>query len=178
MSYKELLESNLPPDREGFIEPDVNKYRTQSLFWEYRNENVTSYFTTQKRDRVIDGRLHLSLYRLYMEIADPTEYLFAQEVFQDWEQWERITKNNILAGRLRIPQWRTELELKIRSMGIQANIMEAKDGNVAAGKWLAERKWNPRKAGAPSKNEVIREMKISRQLDKETEDDLQRLGIH
>lgn len=162
----------------------MHRYRTQSLFWELRQAGSTPHFTFSKNDMYKEDehgntQRYLSLYRIYMAIADPTEYGFAVAVFDSWEQWEKLCKNKLIMKKLGVEKWRTELEIKIRSMGINANIAATAEGNITSGKWLAEKKWGKKRtAGAPTKAEREQAMAIETALDKETEQELIRLGIH
>jgi hypothetical protein len=175
----ELIDQHLPDYRPDFIDSH-GRYRTQSLFKQYKIESSAAYFTVGKRHEFNpDGSSqYLSLYRLFMDIGDPSEYQFANAVFEDWEQWNRICKNKVLSSQLRIPAWRAELEVKIRSLGITENIQAAREGNVQSAKWLAEKKWSNRTAGRPNKQEVAKEMSIEKAIQSETDDELSRLGIH
>ena len=114
-----------------------------------------------------------------MSMTDPTEYQFAMAVFDSWDQWMKIANNKLLSKSLGIPKWRDELQVKIRSLGITANISAALDGDTSSAKWLAEHKWkSKRKAGAPSKAEKAQQDSIEKSIQAETEDELTRLGIH
>lgn len=176
MSSLDELNKLLPEeDREGGITDEVsNKYLTQSLFYETGKGDDRALFTTKRKHH----KGYVSLYKLYMEIADPTEYLFAKAAFGSWEQWKRVKNNKLLSKLMKIHEWEEELEIRIRSLGIKATILAASEGKTDAAKYIAEKKWDKRRAGRPTNEEVLRETVIARKLDKETEDELQRLGIH
>ena len=114
-----------------------------------------------------------------MELADPTEYAVAMEVFGSWKQWEKIINNNTLL--VHIEEWRVELEIKLKSEAILALAKTAKNEGskgTAAAKYLAERGWEKRKAGAPSKAEVKREMKVATKVSSEVDDMLKSMDLH
>jgi hypothetical protein len=76
-----------------------------------------------------------------------------------------------------IQAWRDELEIKLVSEGIKKMISHAADpkGQTAA-KWLADKGWGEkRKAGAPSKEERARELKIKEHISNELEEDFERM---
>jgi hypothetical protein len=72
-------------------------------------------------------------------------------------------------------EWREELEIKLRSEGIAAQRKLAAKGNVNAAKWLAEKGWDKRKAGAPSQAEVAGERKVSAKMEDELEEHFKRV---
>lgn len=113
------------------------------------------------------------LKRLYMELADPTEYRIATEVLGGWPHWQRLQKAGWFKPYIR--DWRIELETKLISEGVQAQRKMAAKGNANAAKWLAEKGWSKRKAGAPSKEEVVRERKVAAKSEKEIEEHYNRV---
>lgn len=156
----------------------IGAFRTQSLFFETNKSKLTPIMTLKRYDMEYKGVVLLSLHRVYMELADPTEYAVAMEVFGSWKQWLKLTGNKALLSH--IEGWREELEVKIRSGAILALAhTAATEGSkgTAAAKYIAERGWDKRKAGAPSKAEVNREMAIATGIETETAADLKRLGI-
>jgi hypothetical protein len=114
-----------------------------------------------------------------MEIADPTEYIFAMGAFGSWQQWLKIKASKAIEPW--IEDWPIELEVKLRSLGIQSVMAEAKSGKskFPAAKALAEGFWNKEssKRGRPSKEEVARERKIAAKLDEEFTADAERIGL-
>ena len=180
INTQELLDSLLPEGRHDFVDSN-GRYRTQSLFFDKRVDGHNAYFTFSRRDRLDpEGNIaYISLYKIYMGMTDPTEYQFAMAVFDSWDQWMKIANNKLLSKSLGIPKWRDELQVKIRSLGITANIDAALEGDTSSAKWLAEHKWKgKRKAGAPTKAERAQSDSIDRAIDAETNDELTRLGIH
>ena len=100
-----------------------------------------------------------SLFRLYMELNDPTEYEVATQLFESWEHWERITNNKQIQPY--IAEMREELAKKLESEGVARLIKEVQtNGKNAyqAAKYLAERGWSsspkPTKRGRPSKTDT------------------------
>jgi hypothetical protein len=150
----------------------MGRFRTQSLFLElgYAEEAL---FTLKDFDHEWNGKIYPSLKRLYLEMADPTEYAFATEYLLNWRHWQRICENKVL-GR-HIDEWRDELEVKLRSKAILDAIHAAKDGNFQAAKWVADRGWSTKGRGRPSKEEVERETKIQARISDEYSGDVVRM---
>lgn len=168
------------PEHKEVLRDKMNRYRTSSLFREfYLNEEgseLEPLWTLQDDDP--QGKLP-SLKKLYMEIADPTEYEFAMEAFGSWQQWLKIKSSKAIQKWIQF--WPDELEIKLRSQGIKAVAQEAKEGKnpFTAAKFLAKAEWKPSssKRGRPSKEEVDRELKIAAQVDAEIGEDAQRVGL-
>jgi len=165
-------------EREQFID-HVGAMRIQSLFVETNKSKLTPIMTLADYDKEYKGVILPSLHRVYLELADPTEYSVAMEVFGSWKHWERLLGNKAIMSFIK--EWRVELEIKLRSAGIKALAAtaanEGSKGTTAA-KFLAERGWEKRKAGAPSKEEVVREKKVAAGIEDDIDADLKRLGIN
>jgi hypothetical protein len=111
--------------------------------------------------REVDYKDCISLRRIFLEVADPTEYHFAMLVFESWDFWEKLSKARWFQPH--IEKWHKVLNIKMRSEAI-GNMMHVAahsgEKGVSAAKWIAEGKWRgakPRdKAG---KEEMIAEDK-------------------
>lgn len=144
---------------------------TQGLFLEigYGEDAVYSlkeYHHTHK------DKTYPSLKLLYIEIADPTEYEFANACLIGWKHWMRLVENKVL--RKHIDEWRDELEIKLRSQGVKKLKQSAEEGNYQASKYLADKGWDI-KRGRPSKEEIEREKKIQANISDEFSADIIRL---
>lgn len=159
------------PNKEKMLDT-MGRPITQSLFLEI-GYSASALFTLKDNDFEYEGRYLPSIKKLYLEIADPTEYEFATSVLLGWGHWQRICDNKVL--RKHIDEWRVELEVKLRSRGVKAAIFAANGGNYQAAKWLADRGWDTRGAGRPSKAEVEREIKIQAGIENEYTADVIRL---
>lgn len=137
----------------------LGRWRTQTLFVEYKDRTGKYEFFYTLKD--YDNNGVASLKHLYLDLADPTEYLFAAKYLGGWEHWQKMVNNSIL--REEIDKWRLELEIKIKAEAIKAiaEISNDKDdkGRLSAAKWIAEKGWEP-KRGRPTKAEVEKEKKI------------------
>jgi hypothetical protein len=150
----------------------MNRPLTQSLFLEI-GYNEDAMFTLKDNDHEHNGKTYYSLKRLYMLTSDPTEYEFATTYLLGWKHWLRLCENKIL--RKHIDEWREELEVKLRCQGVKAAMVAANTGNYQAAKWLADRGWDTKGPGRPSKAEIERETKIQADIRGEFEADIIRL---
>lgn len=150
----------------------MGKPITQSLFLELAyTEN--SMYTLKEHDYMYKGKLYPSLKRLFLETEDPTEYQFATKYLLGWRHWIRICENKQLKPH--VAEWRDELEVKLRSQGVVLAIQNAKKGGYQASKWLADRGWDTKGAGRPSKADIDKEKKIQAAIDNEYGADVFRL---
>lgn len=147
---------------------------TQSLFLECGYNVQYAVFTFNDEDKTYDGRLYPSLKKMYLACEDPTEYKFAKKHLLGWNHWKRLNENKMLRGEFE--EWREELEIAMRSEAVQS-IMEMTAGgtNFQAAKWLADRGWDKRGAGRPSKQEVDRESRIRDAIGGELEAEIIRM---
>ena len=74
--------------------------------------------------------------RIYVEIADPTDYKAAHVLIGQWEHWTMLTECKAFATEL--AKWRAEVEVKLRSEAIAELRKQAKtEKGTAAAKYLA-----------------------------------------
>lgn len=151
----------------------MGKPLTQSLFLEIGYNTEFAVYTLKDDDHVYEGKIYPSLKKLYLEMEDPTEYEFATTYLLGWRHWKRLCENKAI--RKFIDEWREELELKLRCRGVKATIESAANGNFNAAKWLADRGWELRGAGRPSKEDVEREKKFQARASEEYSGDVVRL---
>ena len=162
----------------GDTKDALGKWLTLAMFWESRHPKYTPTYTLKDYDMERDGVFYPSLKKIYLEKSDPTEYLFATEVFDSWPHWQAIC--NSYRIRPIIAKWREELEVKLRAEGVRAIMTSAiNDGSkgVTAAKYIAEKGWEKHR-GRPSKDEVDGERKMAASVAKELEDDLARMELH
>lgn len=158
-------------DKSKFLD-NMGKPLTQSLFLEIGYSDYAIY-TLKEDDHEYKGKKYYSLKKLYVEMEDPTEYEFANKYLLNYSQWKRLLSNKII--RQHIDEWREELELKLRCRGIKSAIRSANEGGFQAAKWLADRGWETRGAGRPSKEEVDREKKFQARISEDFQADVVRL---
>jgi hypothetical protein len=74
-------------------------------------------------------------------------------------------------------EWREELELRLRAQGIRAIIDQSLDDKgFQAAKYLAEKGWDKRTAGRPSKNEKLKQERQKARMDDEFSGDIARMS--
>ena len=108
-----------------------------------------------------------SLHRLYIEMEDPTEYLFGETYFENYEHWTMIANAPWMKPYLE--KWRKELDLKVRAEALvrirkESESDESKN-SFQANKFLVEKGYvqvdekdkESKKRGRPSKEEINRE---------------------
>lgn len=150
------------------------RWLTQSLFLELGYSEFAVY-TLKEEDHEYKNTTYPSLKRLYLELEDVTEYIFATEYLGGWQHWRRLCANKVIAKH--IEEWREELELKLRSQGLRATIEMALDEDkpsFAAAKFLVDKGWAT-KRGRPSKEELEREKKVRDKVADEFTDDWERI---
>jgi len=160
------------------LKDKMGRYRTLSLFWENRNPDYIAPFTLKDRDH--KGRI--SMYRKYMEYADPTEYEFAIAILGSWKHWKVLC--NAEWFKPYVTEWREELKTRMESQRRQEmeQILETSPGTpmaVQATKWLAQRYGEaaPKKRGRPSNHEKSALLKEEAAEEKLLEEDAERLGL-
>lgn len=156
------------------LKDSMGRPLTQSLFLEVGYDTDKAVFTLKDEDFFYEGHTYPSLKRLFLQCEDPTEYLFAKTHLLGWSHWQRLNNNKLLAKHFR--EWREELEVALRSQAI-LNIIDcaSEDKGFQAAKWLADRGWEKRGAGRPSKEEALREQRIAERIEDEFAGDVVRL---
>ena len=147
---------------------------TQSLFLEVGYNTEFAVYTFNDEDKIYKGNTYPSLKRLYLEHEDPTEYDFATTYLLGWSHWQRLNDNKLLAKHFK--EWREELELRLRSQAIRGIIdMTATENSFQANKWLADRGWEKRGAGRPSKSEIEKNKAMDKRIEEEFSADVIRM---
>jgi len=155
----------------------MGHFITKGLFYETTLPDTRSACLFTLKDQDHEG--YVSLYRLYMEANDPTEYQFAVSHLDGWEHWEAITACSWFKPYL--ARWRKELELRMKSKALSRIMSEAKTTSkesFAANKYLLEKGWEPKNThgrGRPSKEEIKEAARQEAQSAFRLEDDLQRI---
>lgn len=157
--------------REKFLDTG-GRYLTQSLFLE-NNYTDFAIYTLKDYDHTYEGKVYPSLKKLYMELEDVTEYDFADTYLAGWNHWQRICANKLMSEH--VAEWRAELELKLRARAAKKMMELADQGQYQAVKWLADRGWDTRAAGRPSKLEKESHVSSATKMAKEYDNDVIRL---
>lgn len=150
---------------------------TQGLFLEMGYDTRYAVFTLNDDDKTYNDKLYPSLKALYMSCDDPTEYEFAKKHLLGWKHWQRMNANVILKEHF--DEWREEFEVKTRSEAIRSivDLTASESPNFQAAKWLADKGWDKRGAGRPSKQDADREKRIKDKLNNEFGEDIDRMNI-
>lgn len=161
-------------EKEPLVDPQ-GRPRTYSLFIEYPSEGLDPLWTI--KDRSFKGYKSLKQIYLSYEHIPGYEYDFAMDTLGSWEHWDKLCTSSGL--RKVFQDWRTELEIRNKATAMRSLIRSATEASAAginAAKYISEAGY-ARKRGRPSKEEVERERKIQAGVDKELEDDMERLGL-
>lgn len=157
---------------------------TKALFLEVDRDDQGKILYSLKDE---DTEGYPSLYRLYMELGDLTEYEFATTYFYNWNHWKLLCKAPWFIEH--VARWREELDLKTKSEAIKRIKAEAKNtkgkNTFSANKILIDRAWEKSKpqktsssnrtAGRPTREEVLGELKREVSEARILEDDYQRV---
>jgi hypothetical protein len=150
-----------------------NQLLTSGLFVETAMSFDTVRFTLSREDHPD----YPSLYRLYMLEVDPTEYTFATKYFESFTHWEKVAK--LAAVAREVSDWRREMEIKVRALGLSRLIAEASSegkSSAAAAKFLVEKGWVDKQSkGRPSKEEIKKAARDIADADKQTSEDASRI---
>lgn len=158
----------------------VGRYYLRGLFYEETLSDKSSVVYTLKR---VDHEGYPSLYRLYMETADPTEYKFAVAHLGGWDHWLELVQADWFKPF--VEAWRGELLARLQSEALAAikSVAETKDNpnSYHANKYLLEAFGKPvdaKKRGRPSKGSDLDEKTHQRAILGEIAEDAKRLGLN
>lgn len=165
-------------ERSSFRDPQSNARYTKSLFLEESYSDKSKVLYTLKDE---DHLGYVSLYKRYMEMADPYEIHFAEAYFEGWEHWQMVCSSSWFKPY--ITRWRKELNLKLRAAALNVikEISEDKTnrGRLAAAKILLDGGWQDKEegkgAGRPSKESIRKEADNLFNIEREHKLDLQRI---
>jgi hypothetical protein len=108
----------------------------KGLFFETTGSDKASVsYTLKDWDHTVDGIVYPSLYRLYLEQEDLTEYEFANAHLDGWEHWEMLTSATWF--RPYVSRWRRELSLKLKARAL--NRLKAEAASTSKNAFLANR---------------------------------------
>lgn len=120
--------------------------------------------------------------QIYMNCEDPTEYEPAMILVGSWKHWVQCTETVFF--RKVIVEWRTELEVKLKSKGFKKliDLTKADSGSaITAAKYLSDKGWKEKpvgsKRGRPSKEEVKNTRDALALADKDARKDAERVGL-
>jgi hypothetical protein len=162
----------------------MNQFYTRVLFYEV-------WVTMPEKDRVIqpvfslnedrDGLINCR--KTFLELEDPTGYLWSQQYLGSYEHWEKLMRAPWFQEAYQ--SWLEELKMKIKVRALK-KIKEIASGDIegtpqatvlAAARYLADAGYEAKPGrGRPSKEDLKGELKRQAQILSEEEKDLQRIG--
>lgn len=154
----------------------------KGLFYETTMADKSSVsYTLKDWDHTVDGIVYPSLYRLYLEKEDLTEYDFANSYLDGWEHWEMLT--NCTWFKPYVERWRKELSLKLKARALNRLKAEAASSSknaFLANKYLIEKGYVESEGkssgrGRPSKDEIQAAANEIAITDRRIQDDYDRL---
>lgn len=168
---------SIPQERAKFRNSTNGRY-LKGLFFEQTLADKSSVVYTLKD---WDHEGFPSLYRLYMEMEDLTEYEFANKHLDGWEHWEMLCQCEWFKPY--VERWRKELTLKVQARALKALRAEAQSSSknsFMANKFLVDKGWVDKAEkshgrGRPSKDEVKKAADAIALTEKRLEEDMQRL---
>ena len=134
-----------------------DRLKLSSLFLEPKYQEDALY-TLSDKDKEYKGKTYPSLYKLYVNMADVTEYNFANTYFESYQHWDELCSQDWFKPY--VNRWRKELELKIKSQALVEIIKQASSEDprkaLEASKYLYEKVYagDKNSRGRPSKAEV------------------------
>lgn len=158
----------------------MGKRYLRGLFFEESPEDKSACLYTLKRE---DHLGYISLYRLFMNEGDLTEYRFATKYLDGWSHWQELSQSSWFKPY--IEDWRHELEVKVRSLALVSIQAVAADpshsASFQANRYLLEGVWKPAgasKRGRPTKDEVKAEIIAQATSNGKINDDAKRIGLN
>ena len=119
----------------------MNRWLTTGLFHETATKSGTSIMSLE------EGR------ERFVALDDMTGYKFATKYLGGYQHWRALEASSFSSY---IDDWKEELEVKLRCESLERIATEASTGHFQANKFLADRGWDTRSAGRPSKEEVTK----------------------
>lgn len=114
----------------------TNSRYLKGLFYEMTPMDKSSVsYTLKDWDHTVDGIVYPSLYRLYLEAEDLTEYDFANAHLDGWEHWEMLCACTWFKPY--VARWRKELMLKLKARAL--NRLKAEAASSSKNAFLANK---------------------------------------
>lgn len=158
--------------------PNGNPY-LKALFFEETGSDKSSVVYSLKDN---DHEGYPSLYRLYMEANDPTEWRFTQQHLAGWDHWEKLC--SCIWFLPYVTRWRKELQLRMSSQALARIMAESKASSrdsFTANRYLLERGWVAKgesKGGRPTKEAISAAAHHIASQDRQIQSDFNRLILN
>ena len=144
-----------------------------ALFYEMTGADKSTVVYTLK-DEPHEG--FPSLFQLYLQSGDPTEYQFAKTHLDGWTHWEKLLECQWFKEY--VSRWRRELDTKIRSEAL-VRLLEKADlpgrDQFMINKYLLDGHWKPGRAGRPKKEDIRQAAHDIAMGDKRVQEDFARI---
>lgn len=164
-----------------FRTPETNKPILKSLFLETAPSHLKGFvlYTLHDKDRLLEnpiGQLNScripSLFRLYLQEADQTEFTFANKYLESYDHWNDLCQCSWFKPV--INKWRQALELQVKSLALR-NIKEIAEDkkhskHFEAAKYLLDKGYHKEK-------KLHKEAIIAAEEQSRIKDDAERLGV-
>lgn len=166
---------------ESKFKNDQNIRFLKALFYETSGATKRKHAVYTLQDEEHKG--YPSLYQCYMSCGDPTEWEFATTYLDGWEHWELLQECSWFQPY--VARWRKELYLREASAALKrireaANDPEDKN-HYQANKIIMDKTWeekipeSKRRAGRPTKAEVVGALKEAREEEERLQRDYDRI---
>lgn len=157
---------------------------TRGLFFETTYADKSSVvYSLKDWDHVVDDTTYPSLYLLYLQENDPTEYRFATAHLDGLYHWEALSACTWF--QVYLSRWRRELEVRMKSQALLRIMSEAKSSSkeaFQANRYLLEKAWEPKEPGKhgrgrPSTDEIRKAATEIASTDKRILEDFSRISF-
>lgn len=148
--------------------PDKKKFKNNSgthllkpIFYELDEQGrPNAQYSLKPHDSTFEGVVYPSLRRLYVELEDPTEYLFAETYLDGWSHWKKLSAASFFQEYL--TEMREELDVRLRAKAlvrIRRRAEESSKDGLSADKILLSGGWKAgeSKVGRPTKEKIKQE---------------------
>lgn len=154
---------------------ESGQYLLRQLFYEYSTQDRPYAIYTLRPDDFIgpDGKKYLSLRRLYVEMNDESEYLFATTYLGGFVHWKKFLESPWFRDYL--SEFREELAAKNSAQALIDLKAAARKGSVPANRYLLERGWVKDPVGRPSKEKIKRQAELLSRESSDIQDDYERI---
>lgn len=157
---------------------DQDRLLFASLFIDRKYDEGSALYCLGLTDKTYRGKVYPSLYRCYINMADITEYNFANTYFESYQHWEQLCQEEWFKPY--IYRWRKELELKIKAEALKEiiaqSVSEDPKKRLDASKYIYEKVFvSSSSKGRPSKAQIKEEAVRKAQEEKLINEDWSRL---
>ena len=150
---------------------------TRALFYETAEDKSFCLYTLKDHDH----KGYKSLYKLYMETDDLTEYYFSQNYLDGWEHWKILKESTWFKPYAE--RWYEELSIRAKSealANIKRDATTDSKSSAQSRKFIVEGGWESKdqkkeNVGRPTKDRIRQQAEEMFNNAIDVEEDLQRL---